>query len=60
MKDAPLVESRVCPYENSPDGNFIFEQHPENKKIWFWVVDQDTALNMGRRWGELVARTLVV
>jgi glycine/D-amino acid oxidase-like deaminating enzyme len=23
-----LVESRVCPYENSPDGNFIFDLLP--------------------------------
>jgi glycine/D-amino acid oxidase-like deaminating enzyme len=35
LKDAPLVESRVCPYENSPDGNFIFEQSKVNEKVWF-------------------------
>jgi glycine/D-amino acid oxidase-like deaminating enzyme len=28
LKDAPLVESRVCQYENSPDHNFIIDRHP--------------------------------
>ncbi|NJN41654.1 MAG: FAD-dependent oxidoreductase [Flammeovirgaceae bacterium] len=28
LKGAPLVENRVCPYENSPDGNFIFDFLP--------------------------------
>lgn len=28
LSNAPLVESRVCPYENSRDGNFIFDALP--------------------------------
>lgn len=28
LADAPIVESRVCPYENSKDGNFIFDRLP--------------------------------
>ncbi|MCS6973450.1 MAG: FAD-dependent oxidoreductase [Cyclobacteriaceae bacterium] len=28
LANAPLLESRVCPYENSPDGNFLLDQHP--------------------------------
>src|SRR5690606_12876454 len=28
LKDAPLSENRVCPYENSPDGNFIIDMYP--------------------------------
>ena len=34
LKDAPLVESRVCQYENSPDGHFIFDRHPEADNVW--------------------------
>lgn len=29
LASAPLVESRVCPYENSIDGNFVFDLLPE-------------------------------
>ena len=25
---APLIEGRVCQYENSPDGHFIIDRHP--------------------------------
>ncbi|PYX84541.1 MAG: hypothetical protein DMG68_20495, partial [Acidobacteria bacterium] len=28
MKDAPLVETRVCQYENTPDHNLIIDRHP--------------------------------
>jgi glycine/D-amino acid oxidase-like deaminating enzyme len=28
LKHAPLIENRVCPYENSPDGNFILDLLP--------------------------------
>ncbi|MCI0413431.1 FAD-dependent oxidoreductase [bacterium] len=34
LKNAPLVESRVCQYENSPDQNFIIDQHTQMKNIW--------------------------
>ena len=34
LKDAPLIESRVCQYENSPDGHFIFDRHPEANDVW--------------------------
>jgi glycine/D-amino acid oxidase-like deaminating enzyme len=34
MKDAPLVETRVCQYENSTDHNFIIDRHPANPNIW--------------------------
>jgi glycine/D-amino acid oxidase-like deaminating enzyme len=34
LADAPLVESRVCQYENSTDQNFILDRHPEAENIW--------------------------
>jgi glycine/D-amino acid oxidase-like deaminating enzyme len=35
IKDAPVVETRVCQYENTPDNNFIIDRHPlaENVSI---------------------------
>ena len=34
LSDAPLVESRVCQYENSADQNFILDHHPEAENAW--------------------------
>src|SRR5690606_1069619 len=35
LQDAPLLESRVCPYENSPTGNFLFDIHPDSDNVFF-------------------------
>jgi len=58
LKDAPLVESRVCPYENSPDGNFVFEQHPENKNVWFLGGGSGHGFKHGPALGEMVCKSL--
>ena len=34
LADAPLVESRVCQYENSTDQNFVLDRHPEAENAW--------------------------
>jgi monomeric sarcosine oxidase len=34
MKKAPLVETRVCQYEQTPDNHFIIDRHPSNEKVW--------------------------
>ncbi len=35
MKDAPVIETRVCQYENTSDGNFLIDRHPEYDNVWF-------------------------
>lgn len=34
MANAPLIESRVCQYENSPSGDFLIDRHPEIENVW--------------------------
>ena len=34
LADAPLLESRVCQYENSTERNFILDRHPEAANVW--------------------------
>jgi glycine/D-amino acid oxidase-like deaminating enzyme len=34
LRSAPLLEARVCQYENSPDGHFFVDRHPEAKNVW--------------------------
>ncbi len=58
LKTAPLLENRVCPYENSPDGNFIFDQHPEASNVLFLGGGSGHGFKHGPGLGELVAATL--
>ena len=34
LKGAPLLESRVCQYEQSPDEHFIIDRHPGAANAW--------------------------
>ena len=34
LQDAPLLEARVCQYENTPDGHFILDRHPAAANVW--------------------------
>ncbi|NOT73864.1 MAG: FAD-dependent oxidoreductase [Cyclobacteriaceae bacterium] len=58
LKNAPVIESRVCPYENSPDGNFIFETHPEARNVIFLGGGSGHGFKHGPALGELVTKKL--
>jgi glycine/D-amino acid oxidase-like deaminating enzyme len=34
LADAPLVDSRVCQYEQTPDSHLIVDRHPEWDNVW--------------------------
>jgi sarcosine oxidase len=34
LADAPLVDARVCQYENTSSGNFIIDRHPSWSNVW--------------------------
>jgi glycine/D-amino acid oxidase-like deaminating enzyme len=34
VADTPLVETRVCQYENSSNGDFVIDQHPGLANVW--------------------------
>jgi glycine/D-amino acid oxidase-like deaminating enzyme len=34
MKNSPIVEARVCQYENSSSGDFLIDRHPEFANVW--------------------------
>ena len=48
MVNAPLVETRVCQYENSTDHNFILHRHPEAENVWIVGGGQAMVSNMGK------------
>ncbi len=55
MKDAPLLESRVCQYENSPDNNFIIDRHPKYENVWLLGGGSGHGFKHGPALGEMVA-----
>lgn len=58
LKNAPLVENRVCPYENSPDGNFLFSGHPEANNVILLGGGSGHGFKHGPALGELVANVI--
>jgi sarcosine oxidase len=34
LAGAPLVESRVCQYENTSNGDFLIDRHPDFENVW--------------------------
>jgi glycine/D-amino acid oxidase-like deaminating enzyme len=55
MADAPLLESRVCQYENSTDHNFILDRHPEAENAWIVGGGSGHGFKHGPVMGEMVA-----
>lgn len=34
LRDAPLLETRVCQYENTWNGDLLIDRHPEFENVW--------------------------
>lgn len=58
LTESPLLESRVCPYENSPTGNFIFDLHPGTENLFILGGGSGHGFKHGPALGELVANIL--
>jgi len=56
LKGAPLLESRVCQYEESPDEHFIIDRHPAAANVWLVGGGSGHGFKHGPAVGELVAR----
>jgi sarcosine oxidase len=35
LKNAPIMETRVCQYENTSNGDFLIDRHPKCSNVWF-------------------------
>ncbi|HKB07132.1 MAG TPA: FAD-dependent oxidoreductase [Candidatus Polarisedimenticolia bacterium] len=55
LRDAPLLEARVCQYENSPDSRFIIDRHPEARNAFFAGGGSGHGFKHGPALGERVA-----
>jgi glycine/D-amino acid oxidase-like deaminating enzyme len=55
LKGAPLVETRVCQYEQTPDENFIVDRHPAMENVWIVGGGSGHGFKHGPALGEMVA-----
>jgi len=55
MKVAPLIEARVCQYEQTPDSNFIVDRHPGMDNVWLLGGGSGHGFKHGPALGEMVA-----
>ena len=59
LKDAPIAETRVCQYENTSNGDFLIDRHPELNNVWFAGGGSGHGFKHGPAVGEYVAGQLV-
>jgi glycine/D-amino acid oxidase-like deaminating enzyme len=55
LESAPLVETRVCQYENTADRNLIIDRHPQAENCWIVGGGSGHGFKLGPAVGELVA-----
>jgi glycine/D-amino acid oxidase-like deaminating enzyme len=59
LKDAPLVETRVCQYEQTPDGHFIVDRHPAAANVWLVGGGSGHGFKHGPAVGEMMAELVL-
>ena len=55
---APLVESRVCQYENTSNGDFLIDRHPDHENVWMVGGGSGHGFKHGPAVGEYVTRLI--
>jgi glycine/D-amino acid oxidase-like deaminating enzyme len=58
MGNAPVLESRVCQYENTSNGDFLIDAHPEMSNVWLVGGGSGHGFKHGPVVGEYVVRML--
>jgi sarcosine oxidase len=56
---APVVEARVCQYENTSNGDFLIDRHPELKNVWLVGGGSGHGFKHGPALGRYVTRLLL-
>jgi glycine/D-amino acid oxidase-like deaminating enzyme len=59
LKGAPLVDSRVCQYEDTPDHHFIIDRLPGTENAWIVGGGSGHGFKHGPAVGEMAARMVL-
>ncbi len=55
LGDAPIVETRVCQYENTSNGDFLIDRHPTLSNVWLAGGGSGHGFKHGPAVGEYIA-----
>jgi len=55
LGDAPIVETRVCQYENTSNGDFLIDRHSALSNVWFAGGGSGHGFKHGPAVGEYIA-----
>jgi len=58
LANAPVTESRVCQYENTSNGDFLIDRHPDFENVWIIGGGSGHGFKHGPVVGEYVARMI--
>jgi sarcosine oxidase len=56
LRNAPIVETRVCQYENTSNGDFLIDRHPDFDNVWLVGGGSGHGFKHGPALGEYVAK----
>jgi len=59
LRHAPLVEARVCQYENTSNGDFLIDRHPDFANVWLAGGGSGHGFKHGPAVGEYVAARIL-
>jgi len=59
LNNAPLIETRVCQYEQTPDSHFIIDRHPKNENVWLLGGGSGHGFKHGPALGEMMAELIL-
>jgi sarcosine oxidase len=58
LANAPALESRVCQYENTSNGDFLIDRHPDYANVWLAGGGSGHGFKHGPAVGEYIATML--
>jgi monomeric sarcosine oxidase len=58
LANAPVTETRVCQYENTSNGDFLIDRHPEIENVWLAGGGSGHGFKHGPVVGEYMARMI--
>ena len=56
---APLVETRVCQYERTPDSHLVIDRHPQYENVWLAGGGSGHGFKLGPAVGEFLSRVVL-
>ena len=59
LAGAPLLETRVCQYENTSNGDFLIDRHPDDPNVWLAGGGSGHGFKHGPAVGEYVTQRIL-